>query len=104
VQAPTDDVLQRHEHDRGCEAKAAPSRSDDGLPRLGLELAPSREGEGVAVAAVDPDGPAALKGVKEDDVILEVGGQAVSKPAGVKAGLEAAHKADKKALRVKSKE
>src|SRR3954449_5573498 len=53
------------------EAKVAPSRSDDGLPRLGLELAPSREGEGVAVAAVDPDGPAAQKGVKEGDVILE---------------------------------
>src|SRR5215203_653513 len=87
------------------EAKAAPSRSDDGLPRLGLELAPSREGEGVAVAAVDPDGPAAQKGVKEGDVILEVGGHAVSKPADVKAGLEAAHKAGKMAvlLRVKSK-
>ena len=88
------------------EAKAAPSRSDDGLPKLGLELVPAREGEGVAVAAVDPDGPAAQKGVKEGDVILEVGGQAVSKPADVKAGLEAAHKAGKMAvlLRVKSKE
>src|SRR5829696_5608451 len=87
-------------------AKAAPAKSDDGLPKLGLELAPSREGEGVAVAAVDPDGPAAQKGVKEGDVILEVGGQAVSKPADVKAGLEAAHKAGKTAvlLRVKSKE
>jgi serine protease Do len=88
------------------EAKAAPSRSDDGLPKLGLEFAPAREGEGVAVAAVDPDGPAAQKGVKEGDVILEVGGQAVSKPADVKAGLEAAHKAGKTAvlLRLKSKE
>src|SRR5215207_6648354 len=86
------------------EAKAAPAQSDDGLPKLGLELAPS-EGEGVAVAAVDPDGPAALKGVKEGDVILEVGGQTVSKPADVKAGLEAAHKAGRTAvlLRVKSK-
>ena len=39
-------------------------------------------------------------------MILEVGGQAVSRPADVKAGLEAAHKAGKKAvlLRVKSKE
>ena len=39
-------------------------------------------------------------------MILEVGGQAVSKPADVKAGLEAAHKAGKTAvlLRVKSKE
>src|SRR5829696_8778403 len=55
-------------------AKAAPAKSDDGLPELGLELAPSGEGEGVAVAvaAVDSDGPAAQKGVKEGDVILEV--------------------------------
>ena len=39
-------------------------------------------------------------------MILEVGGQTVSKPADVKAGLETAHKAGKKAvlLRVKSKE
>ena len=91
------------------QAAAEPSRggADDGLPKLGLELAPARDGEeGVTVAGVDPDGPAAQKGIKGGDVILEIGGQAVSKPADVKAGLEAAHKAGKKAvlMRVKNRE
>jgi serine protease Do len=86
-------------------------RGDDGLPKLGLQLAPAGEvagsgEEGVVVTKVDPDSPAAAKGIKDGDVILEVGGQAVAKPSDVKAGLEAAHKAGKKAvlLRVKSKE
>jgi serine protease Do len=86
-------------------------RADDGLPKLGLQLAPASEvagsgEEGVVVTKVEPDGPAAAKGIKDGDVILEVGGQSVAKPADVKAGLEAAHKAGKKAvlLRVKSKE
>jgi serine protease Do len=90
------------------QAAAEPSRgADDGLPKLGLQLAPAKEGEeGVTVAGVDPDGPAARKGIKDGDVILEIGGQTVTKPADVKAGLEAAHKAGRKAvlMRVKSRE
>ncbi|HEX8665394.1 MAG TPA: Do family serine endopeptidase [Beijerinckiaceae bacterium] len=91
------------------QASIAPSRggTDDGLPKLGLELAPARDGEeGVVVAGVDPDGPAAQKGIKDGDVILEIGGRPVSQPADVKAGLEAAHKDGRKAvlMRVKSRE
>ncbi|MCI5060966.1 MAG: trypsin-like peptidase domain-containing protein [Alphaproteobacteria bacterium] len=37
-----------------------------------------REGVGVLVSGVKPKGPAALGGVKKDDIILEVNGQAVS--------------------------
>jgi serine protease Do len=90
------------------QASLEPSRgADDGLPKLGLQLAPAKDGEeGVVVAGVDPDGPAAQKGITDGDVILEVGGEPVAKPADVKAGLEAAHKAGKKAvlMRVKSRE
>jgi serine protease Do len=73
-------------------------------PQLGLRLGPSDEG--VAVVAVDPSGPAAAKGIKEGDVILEVAGQPVSKPSDVKAGIDAAKKEGRKAvlLRVKSRE
>ena len=73
-------------------------------PQLGLRLAPSNEG--VEVVAVDPSGPAAAKGLEAGDVILEVGGQAVSKPAEVRTGLEIAKKEGKKAVlfRVKSRE
>jgi serine protease Do len=73
-------------------------------PQLGLRLAPSNEG--VEVVAVDPSGPAAAKGLEAGDVILEVGGQAVSKPAEVRTGLEIAKKEGKKAVlfRVRSRE
>ena len=65
-------------------------------PQLGLRLAPSDDG--VEVVAVSPSSPAADKGLKAGDVILQVGGQAVAKPADVKAGLEAAKKEGKKAV------
>ncbi len=76
--------------------------------RLGLQLAPAaRVGageEGVAVVNVDPDGPAAQKGIQEGDVILDVGGKAVSSPADVANGIKAARDGGKKAvlMRVKS--
>src|SRR5262249_58487269 len=55
---------------------------------LGLTLAPAGSvagsgSKGVVVTAVDPDGPAAERGVKTGDVILEVGGKAVSHPSEV---------------------
>jgi len=89
-------------------AKAEPRESRDGLPRLGLQLAPAGQvpgagDEGVVVTNVDPDSPAAAKGIKDGDVILEIGGQAVTKPSDVKAGLEAAHKAGRKAVLIRLK-
>jgi serine protease Do len=88
-------------NDRAAQGEPREERSPQ---QLGLRLGPSDEG--VAVVAVDPSGPAAAKGIKEGDVILEVGGQAVSKPADIKAGLDAAAKEGRKAvlLRVKSRE
>ena len=45
---------------------------------LGLEVAPNENGEGVLVTAVDPDGPAFEKGIREGDVLLEVAGASVA--------------------------
>ncbi len=91
--------------------KTAKAETSDGKPALGLKLAPARElqgaGEdGVAIVGVDPNGQAAAKGLKEGDVILEIGGKTVSRPDEVKAGVDAARKDGKKAvlLRVKSAE
>jgi serine protease Do len=61
-------------------------------PRLGLMFAPAGKvagagGEGVVVTAVDPDGRAADHGVKTGDVILDIGGKAVSTPAEVRKAL-----------------
>jgi serine protease Do len=68
------------------QAKAdTPSRADSqaGVPRLGLSVAPASEvagagGKGVVVTAVDPNGPAAERGVEVGNVILAVGGKPVA--------------------------
>ncbi|MCJ2031088.1 Do family serine endopeptidase [Methylobacterium sp. J-043] len=92
------------------DAKVA-SRGDSstgGQPRLGLSLAPANDvglsDEGVAVMDVDPDGPAASKGIAQGDVILDVAGTSVSKPSDVQAQIRAAESNGRKAvlMRVKS--
>ena len=79
------------------------------MPKLGLSLAPGNQvagssGEGVVVTQVDPDGPAAERGFKTGDVILDVGGATVSTPNDVKKALADAKGAGKKTvlMRVKS--
>ncbi|MFL6936294.1 MAG: PDZ domain-containing protein, partial [Xanthobacteraceae bacterium] len=78
---------------------------------LGLTLAPAGSvagsgGKGVVVTAVDPDGPAAERGFKTGDVILEVAGKAVSSPAEVRTALNDARSGGKRTvlMRVKSGE
>jgi serine protease Do len=82
---------------------------DSSTPRLGLTLAPASDvdgagDQGVAVTAVDPEGPAAEHGIKTGDVILDIAGKAVSKPEDVRQALANSHKDGKRAvlMRVKS--
>ncbi len=74
----------------------------EGQPRLGLGLAPAEAvgagREGVAVVSVDPDGPAAAKGIQEGDVILDVGGQPVSTLSDVAGRIRAAESDGRKAI------
>jgi serine protease Do len=79
------------------------------VTRLGLSLAPASSvagagREGVVVTEVDPNGPAAERGLKSGDIILEVGGKAVSNPAEVRDALTQARKDGKGVvlMRVKS--
>lgn len=59
------------------------------LEQLGLKLAPVRGGDGgVSIMDVDPDSDAAEKGLKAGDVIMEVGGVAVSGPGDVAANVK----------------
>ena len=81
---------------------ASEYRSDatGSTPHLGLTLAPANEvggagNQGVAITAVDPDGPAAEHGMQTGDVILDVGGKTVSKPDDVRQELAAMQKAGK---------
>ena len=78
---------------------------------LGLQLAPAASvpgagSEGVVVADVDQDSPAAQKGLKVGDVILEAGGEKVSKPSEITGVIANAKKDGRKAilLRVKSEQ
>ncbi|MDQ0347171.1 Do family serine endopeptidase [Ancylobacter vacuolatus] len=98
-------------------ASAAKAKADQGeedgkgIPRLGLSLAPAKgvagAGDiGVVVTEVDPNGPGAERGIKEGDVILDVGGKPVMTPADVRDGLATARKDNRKAvlMRIKSEQ
>jgi serine protease Do len=84
------------------------SGSGSSTPRLGLTLAPAKEvggagDKGVAVTAVDPNGPAAEHGMQTGDVILDVGGKSVSKPDDVRQELSALQKAGKNTVLMRLK-
>lgn len=80
-----------------------------GTPRLGLSLAPASEVQGagqkgVVVTEVDPQGPAAQRGIQTGDVILNVGGKAVANISDVRSELAQAKSSGKNSvlLQVKS--
>lgn len=88
--------------------QVASAVAPQGGATLGIRLSPARDvqgagEEGVAIVGVEPGGQAASKGLKEGDVILEVGGKSVSRPADVAAGVDAARKDGKKAVLMKVK-
>jgi serine protease Do len=67
----------------------------NGVPHLGLRVAPAADvdgagGQGVVVTGVDPDGPAAEIGFKTGNVILDVGGKPVASGADVAKALREA--------------
>jgi serine protease Do len=92
------------------QAAASPQEGGSGadVPKLGLSLAPASQvagssNEGVVVTQVDPDGPAAERGFKTGDVILDVAGGSVSTPADVKKALADAKSAGKKTVLMRVK-
>ena len=88
-------------------ANAQSRNSDDNggsaLAKLGLTLRPAHGQDGVVVAEVDPDGAAADKGLKQGDVILEVAGKSVNRPADVVEAIDAAKTGGKKSVLVRVK-
>ncbi|MCP5083221.1 MAG: Do family serine endopeptidase [Alphaproteobacteria bacterium] len=67
------------------------------LASLGLELSPT-DGQGVAVVDVDPAGPAAAKGLRPGDHILEVSGIEVEDPQSVASAIERADRKGRKSV------
>ena len=96
--------------ERQAQAESGKSREEQGtgVPNLGLTLAPASSvagagGEGAVVTNVDPDGPAAERGFKTGDVILEVAGKPVSSPGDVRKALGDARSDGKKNVLVRVK-
>ena len=72
--------------DKGDKSDAAVS-----LANLGLKVAPAEDGAGVTITEVKPDSPAAERGLKAGDIILEVAGNRSSWPGGCPLGPEGQH-------------
>ena len=101
--------------DKVAKAEVEGDKTEDAakatVAALGLQLAPAASvpgagSEGVVVADVDQDSAAAQKGLKVGDVILEAGGEKVSKPSEITNVISTAKKDGRKAvlLRVKSEQ
>jgi serine protease Do len=98
------------------EAKADNDNNDRGsatrgtdVPKLGLTVAPANSvagagKDGVVVTEVDPKSPAAERGFKEGDVILEVAGKTVASAGDVRDAISSARTDTKNSvlMRVKS--
>ena len=103
-QLPNEQVASRTNTPQGEDDSAG----NKDMPRLGLQLAPSKSvqgagGEGVVVTGVEPNGPAAQRGLKTGDVILKVGDKTVATPKDVRDGLAAAKAENRKAVLIQVK-
>jgi len=82
-------TLPNEQQAKAEKGEAAPA---DGAPHLGIAVAPAATvagagDKGVVVTGVDPDGPAAQQGIATGDVILDVGGKAVTNIGDVRKAL-----------------
>ncbi len=93
-------TLGKMPNERTAKAETNSKTAKNGVPHLGLTLAPAADvagagGKGVAVVGVDPDGPAAERGFQTGDVILDVGGKSVTNAADVRKAMSEAHASGK---------
>jgi serine protease Do len=70
------------------------------LDDFGLTVAPADDGEGLVVTAIEPDSPAAERGIQAGDVIVSVNSAPVASAADVDKAVEDAANAGRKAVLV----
>ncbi len=91
-----------NEQDQALAGQPQQEDTSTSLDDLGLVLTTKAEagmeGEGVVIADIDPDSPAAEKRLSAGDVILEVAGMKVNSPADVLEALDKAEKDGRKAV------
>jgi serine protease Do len=90
-------------NERQAKADEGKAQPGNGTPRLGLSLAPADEVQGagqkgVVVTEVDPQGPAAQRGIQTGDVILNVGGKPVANVGDVRSELAQAKSSGKNSV------
>ncbi|MFO1183456.1 MAG: Do family serine endopeptidase [Bauldia sp.] len=86
---PADRAAAASPQNRGTAQRPAPAAAGI-VGDLGLSVMPSRDGRGLAVVEVDPDGKADTAGLNPGDVILMAGGTGVSTAADLEKALAAA--------------
>jgi serine protease Do len=86
---PGDDQAALPNTRRGSRGEAAPETAPI-APRLGMSVEPAGRGEGMVVTEVDPAGPAAQRGIRPGDVILDVAGRSVASMRDMREALTAA--------------
>jgi serine protease Do len=79
-------------NEKQADAQPESQKPTSGAPYLGLQLAPANEvsgsdDQGVVVTGVDPNGLAAEQSIQTGNVILDVGGNAVTSPGDVRKAL-----------------
>jgi serine protease Do len=73
------------------------------VPALGMTVAPRANSDGVVVTGVDSNGIAAERGVKLDDIILEVAGAKIRAPSDISAAIQAAQKEGRRSVLMRLK-
>ena len=86
-----------------AEPPGRPSQGPEAA-QLGLTVAPSKDGGGVMITDVDAGSDAGQKGIRVGDLILEIGGFAVTGPEDLSKAVREANKLQRKAvlMRIKS--
>jgi serine protease Do len=101
-------TLGKMPNERTAQTESTDKTAGNAVPHLGLTLAPAADvagagGTGVAVVNVDPDGPAAERGFRSGDIILDVAGKSVGNPADVRQAMVDARASGKHAVLMRVK-